>query len=102
MALLAFLDHAPSDDHVHIDGVAVAPAYRRRGIGSHLIAAMEKWATGRDFAAVSLEVVDANPQAQKLYHRLGFEPIRVQTVWPFGTLFGCNSSTVMMKSLIES
>ena len=100
MALLVCLHHTPPVDEVHIDGVAVAPAYRRRGIGSRMIAAMENWAAVRDFAAVSLEVVDSNPQAERLYQRLGFEPTRVQTVWPFGTLFGCNSSTVMMKSLI--
>lgn len=100
MALLALLHHTPSDDAVHIDGLAVAPAYRRRGIGSRLIAAMETWATGQGFTAASLEVVDSNPLAQKLYQRLGFETVREQTVWPFGTLFKCNSSTVMVKSLI--
>jgi ribosomal protein S18 acetylase RimI-like enzyme len=100
MALLAVLHHTPSAGEVHIDGVAVASVYRRRGVGSRLIAAMEAWAAGRDFAAVSLEVVDSNPQAQKLYQRLGFGAVREQTVWPFSTLFGCNTSTVMVKSLI--
>jgi ribosomal protein S18 acetylase RimI-like enzyme len=100
MALLALLHHTPSADAVHIDGVAVAPAYRRRGIGSRLIAAMENWATGQGFTSASLEVVDSNPLAQKLYQRLGFEAVREQTVWPFGTLFRCNSSTLMVKSLI--
>ncbi len=100
LALLALLHHTPSADAVHIDGLAVAPAYRRRGIGSRLVAAMETWAAGQGFTVVSLEVVDTNPQAQYLYQRLGFEAIREQTVWPFGTLFRCNSSTVMVKSLI--
>ncbi len=99
MALLAVLNHAPRTDEAHIDGVAVVPDYRGRGIGTGLIAAMETWAAGHGLVMVTLEVVDTNPRAERLYRHLGFEAVRVQTVWPFNTLFGCRSSTVMIKSL---
>jgi len=99
MALLAFLNHSPMADEAYIDGVAVSPAYRGRGVGAGLIAAMEAWATRQGLSIIRLEVVDANPRAEKLYRRIGFEAVREQTVWPVGTLFGFRSSTVMAKSL---
>ena len=99
MALLVFLNHSPMADEAYIDGVAVSPSYRGRGIGKGLIAALELWANGHGLSIIRLEVVDANPRAEKLYRRVGFEAVREQTVWPFGTLFGFRSSTVMVKVL---
>ena len=86
-------------DEAYVDGVAVMPAYRGRGVGSGLIAALEAWATGQGLSIIRLEVVDANPRAEKLYRHIGFEAVREQTVWPFGTRFGFRSSTVMVKTL---
>lgn len=99
MLLLDVLHHTPLEGEAYIDGVVVAPGYRGRGIGSGLIAAMEAWAAGQGLWMIRLEVVDSNPRAEELYHRLGFEAVRTQTVWPFSTLFGFRSSTVMIKSL---
>ena len=99
MALLSVLHHIPLAGEAYVDGVAVAPAYRGRGVGTRLITALDAWAAGQGLSMVSLEVVDANPRAEKLYRRLGFEAVREQTVWPFSTLFGFRSSTVMIKSL---
>jgi len=100
MALLTLLHYSPMADEAYIDGVAVMPAYRGRGVGTRLIAALEVWATGQGMSIIRLEVVDANPRAEKLYRRIGFEAVREQTVWPVGTRFGLRSSTVMVKTLI--
>ncbi len=100
MALLFFLHHTPVADEAYIDGIAVTPGYRGRGIGSRLITALEARAKAQRLSMVCLEVVDTNPHAKKLYHNLGFEAVREQTVWPVGNLFGFRSSTVMIKSLI--
>jgi ribosomal protein S18 acetylase RimI-like enzyme len=99
IALLALLHHCPLADEVYIDGVAVAPAYRGRGIGGKMITALEAWAVAKGMTMICLEVVDTNLRAEKLYRHLGFEAIREQTVWPFGTLFGFRSSIVMTKPL---
>jgi len=99
MALLSFLHHEPMEIEAYIDGVAVAPPWRGRGIGSRLIAALERWAVARGLEMLCLEVVDTNSQAEKLYRQLGFEVARRQTVWPLGSLFGFHSSTVMIKPL---
>ena len=100
MALLALLHYSPMEDEAYIDGVAVMPAYRGRGVGAGLIAALETWATGHGLSIIRLEVVGANPRAKKLYRCIGFEAVQEQTVWPVGSLFGFQSSTVMVKTLI--
>lgn len=100
LALLSFLEHAPTAGEAYIDGVAVSPAYRGKGVGTGLIAALERWAIGRGLSMIRLEVVKTNPRAEKLYRHLGFEAVQARTVWPMGTLFGFRSSKVMIKSLI--
>ena len=100
MALLTLLHDSPMAGEAYVDGVAVMPAYRGQGVGSGLIAALEVWATGQGLSIIRLEVVDANPRAEKLYRDIGFEAVREQTVRPFGTLFGFQSSTVMLKNVI--
>jgi len=99
MALLSALHHEPMEIEAYVDGVAVAPAWRGRGIGSRLIAALESWAADRDLEMLCLEVVDTNSRAETLYRHLGFEIVRHQTVWPLGSLFGFHSSKVMVKPL---
>jgi ribosomal protein S18 acetylase RimI-like enzyme len=100
MALLTLLHYSPMADEAYVDGVAVMPAYRGQGVGSGLIAALEVWAIRQGLSIIRLEVVDVNTRAEKLYRDIGFEAIREQTVWPFGTLLGFRSSTVMVKHLI--
>ena len=101
IALLAFLNHSPMADEACIDGLAVSPAYRGRGVGTGLVAALEAWATEQGLSMVRLEVLDTNPRAENLYRHLGFEAVQERTVWPIGTLFGFRSSMVMIKSLIR-
>jgi hypothetical protein len=71
-----------------------------RALVAAMITSLAAWATGRGLSMLTLEVVDANPQAKRLYRHLGFESVREQTVWPVGSLFGFRSSTVMIKALI--
>jgi ribosomal protein S18 acetylase RimI-like enzyme len=65
-----YVHRGPSD--IRIMDIAVAPAYRGRGIGTRLIEALieEAEASGRK---LSIHVEMENP-ARRLYERLGFEP----------------------------
>jgi ribosomal protein S18 acetylase RimI-like enzyme len=54
--------------------LAVAPEFRRRGLGRLLLAALQERARSDGFAALSLSVEPENP-ARALYERAGFEPV---------------------------
>jgi len=54
--------------------IAVAPAWRRRGIGTRLLATTIEQAREAGFPAVSLSVMTENP-ARALYERAGFRHV---------------------------
>jgi [ribosomal protein S18]-alanine N-acetyltransferase len=60
------------DDDAHLDLLAVAPAYRRAGIGRELLNWLEKCAVVAGIFAVALEVRAGNEGAQLFYKRLGY------------------------------
>jgi GNAT superfamily N-acetyltransferase len=59
---------------MNIHDIAVAPAYRRRGIGRALIETIAAEAGKLGCCRLTLEVRDDNPVAMALYRRLGFGP----------------------------
>ncbi|MCF2905818.1 GNAT family N-acetyltransferase [Octadecabacter sp. CECT 8868] len=72
------------------DGVAMlhaietASAFRRQGVGRHMIRALAFWAQGRGATQVALLVTKANVGANALYTSMGFTPVggyhyRIQT-----------------------
>lgn len=64
----------PSNAHVvEIQGLAVDPAARGRGVGAMLVRAVLDDAEQRGMRKVSLRVMGGNPTAQRLYQRMGFE-----------------------------
>lgn len=56
-----------------VTNVAVLPEYRRRGVGSSLVAEMIKTAEKLKLEILTLEVRKSNAAAQKLYEKFGFE-----------------------------
>ena len=57
---------------VNVHDLSVRESHRGRGIGSMLLAAVERHAAGQGCCKVTLEVREANPQAEALYRRLGY------------------------------
>jgi len=62
-------------DEAHISTLAVHPAYRGRGIGAQLLAAMLREAAGLGARLATLEVRVGNLAAQRLYLKFGFEEV---------------------------
>jgi ribosomal-protein-alanine acetyltransferase len=58
--------------------IAVNPKYRRRGIATHLICELEKWAKARDGKAMMLEVDVNNNDAIELYLKNGYEKLNIR------------------------
>ena len=61
----------------HITQVCVLPEFRSAGLGVVLLAATTRRLRERRFHAISLTVTQANDRAIALYHRIGFDSIRV-------------------------
>ena len=65
-------------DEMHVMILAVAPAWRRRGIAQHMLSEAMEQARQADCARAILEVRASNVGAQQLYYRLGFAPVGVR------------------------
>jgi ribosomal-protein-alanine N-acetyltransferase len=59
----------------HVMNLAVAPEYRRRGIGQQLIRRLEQEYTVLGASGVQLEVRIGNTGAQEFYRRLGYREV---------------------------
>jgi GNAT superfamily N-acetyltransferase len=98
LVFLPFARHRRAGD-VTVGALAVDAAMRGRGVGSRLMAAVFDWARERGFQTVSLEVVDTNPQAQRLYERLGFVPIRTERLPRLFRRVGFSAVTMMVREV---
>ncbi len=65
-------------DAWHVMNVAVARAYRRRGIASRLLAELFRLTEGDERRGYTLEVRVSNTTAIALYERAGFRPTGVR------------------------
>jgi ribosomal protein S18 acetylase RimI-like enzyme len=87
---------------MYIDVLAVSPAMRGKGVGTRLLEAVFQTAGEKGFKSVSLEVVDTNPDARRLYERVGFV---AQHTYPYPYLRGIagfSASIKMVKPLSSS
>jgi ribosomal protein S18 acetylase RimI-like enzyme len=65
--------HLPENAHViQVQGLAVHPAARRRGIAEMLLSAAEQRVRDQGMRKLSLRVLSTNQAAISLYERLGF------------------------------
>jgi ribosomal-protein-alanine N-acetyltransferase len=62
-------------DEVHVLNVAVAPAYRGRGLGTALMEEALREARDARARAVTLEVRRSNVDGRRLYESFGFEQV---------------------------
>lgn len=63
------------DDDAHLDLLAVAPPYRRSGIGRQLMEWLEECAIVAGIFNVDLEVRAGNEEAQIFYNRMGYRTL---------------------------
>lgn len=61
-----------------MDGIAVAPDVRGRGVGGLLIEEVAAVAAEQDCREIRLDVIDTNPRARALYERRGFTAVRTE------------------------
>ena len=72
---------ARQPDRMHIIDIALLPAFQNQGIGSAILRELLAEA-GANGCCVSIHVEQVNP-AQRLYRRLGFEPVEARGLYLF-------------------
>ena len=93
------------DDDAHLDLFAVAPGYRRLGIGRQLLQWLEKCALVAGTFQIALEVRANNEAAQLFYKRMGYHPLTTLPGYYQGTEaalrmsrdLSCNSDSSLQK-----
>jgi ribosomal protein S18 acetylase RimI-like enzyme len=90
----------PPEDQLRIECLAVSPKDRGKGIGSKLLQAVYSLAKKAGKSAVSLEVVDTNPNAQRLYERQGFKAIRSMHYPYLRNIAGFTAVHVMVRMVV--
>jgi ribosomal protein S18 acetylase RimI-like enzyme len=74
------LSHAPS---AHLEALAVAEKAEGQGVGSALLASVEKEAQQRGALSMSLTVFARNQRARKVYERAGYDGELLRYIKPF-------------------
>lgn len=74
-AVAAYIFFRRIADEVHIFRIAVAPAWRRRGMGAQLVDACLQAAGQGGARTVLLEMRPSNTEAMALYRRFGFRMV---------------------------
>lgn len=66
------------EDMVNYLGLAVDGRYRRRGVGTELVRAAEKWAASKGIGHIRLNSGSSRTEAHEFYRRLGYEDNKSQ------------------------
>jgi len=62
----------------------IKPEFRNHGLGSEMVHVVEEYLRHRQFSRLTLNVAHDNPDAQRLYKRLGFQIVGEEPgVWSF-------------------
>jgi ribosomal protein S18 acetylase RimI-like enzyme len=75
-----YVDDEADDDEWYLNSLAVSPHFQNQGIGTKLLNAIPDFARERGLNTIGLLVDDLNPNAERLYRRLGFTTDREQVV----------------------
>ena len=73
--IIGYAGIALAGDVADIHTLTVLPAFRRRGIASHMLKELEEWATQKGIANFMLEIREGNAEAQPLYEKYGYQVI---------------------------
>ncbi len=95
--LLTLFERRPGAGQLLMDGIAVDPDLRGRGVGSLLIEEVAAVAAEQGFREIRLDVIDTNPRARALYERRGFTAVRTEETPYLRRLLGFGAVTTMRR-----
>ena len=82
-----------------MDGIVVDPDYRGKGVGTLLFAELVKFAESEQYTTIRLDVIDTNPDARRLYERLGFREEKTEKFEYLRSILGFGASSTMVLKL---
>ncbi len=97
--LFSLYERKPVSRELLMDGIAVDPKMRGKGIGTRLLEELFAYARRKQFEQIRLDVIDTNPQARKLYERNGFVETKTEHFGYLRWLLGFGASTTMVYKL---
>ncbi|MGE7781818.1 GNAT family N-acetyltransferase [Peribacillus sp. NPDC097264] len=71
------IDKEAEMEDFYLDTISVDPDFRGKGIGTSLIHQMEAFGVEKGYPSISLIVEDVNPDAGRLYKRLGYKKTKM-------------------------
>ncbi|WP_462154726.1 GNAT family N-acetyltransferase [Pseudoalteromonas piscicida] len=95
-AVFTLFERKPAPNEVVMDGIAVAESVRGQGVGTALLVALQRYTKQSGFHALRLDVIDSNPQAKKLYMRMGFVASHHEDFSYLNWLIGFSGATTML------
>lgn len=93
-----FYEREPAPGELILDGIAVHPDFRGKGIGTELLASVVSHARENNYNKVKLDVIDTNTKARKLYERQGFKHAKTEHFPYLRWLLGFGGSTTLERS----
>ena len=100
--IFSLYDRKPKAGELLMDGIAVHADSRGKGVGSKLLEKIAMYAQQNKFKNVRLDVIDINPEAKKLYERMGFKAVKTERFPYLRWLLGFSGSTTMLLSVAEN
>lgn len=101
LPILGTMEHPIAADEIYIEMIAVSPNARGKGVGHALLGRAEERGMALNKSRLTLQVVDTNPRAKKLYEELGYSTTKTYNTYPWGRLVGWSFKKVdyMEKAL---
>ncbi len=97
--VLGLFERKALENELLMDGIAVSESYRGQGVGTALFDALIAYAKDNNYQRIRLDVIDTNPDARRLYERLGFSAERTNTFEVLRPLLGFGATTTMVYAL---
>lgn len=97
--ILGLFEQKAREQELLMDGIAVSEDYRAKGVGTALFQALVEYAKSHDYKRIRLDVIDTNPDARRLYERLGFKEERTNTFEALRPFLGFGAATTMVYEL---
>lgn len=98
-AILTLFERELGDGQLLMDGIAVSPDARGKGIGTKLLNALMDYGAREGFRTIRLDVIDTNPAARRLYERVGFAATGTEHFPYLRGLLGFSAATTMEYKL---